>query len=549
MAGPIHPRLLKRAQATRRFLVATVVVGVLTAGLLIAQAKLIADWVTLAFDIRAFPPGWPTALLLLALVFLGRGLLAWLNSWLAHRSAASVKSTLRRDVLKARLSTPVGAASSASLVRTITQGLDALDGYFSKYLPQLGLAVTVPFLVGGTILLADWQSAIIIAFTLPLIPIFMALIGWTTEKATRHSYAVADRLANHFGDLIAGLPTLQAFARARAQKRGVDLNEEQYRGATMKVLMVSFLSAFALELLASLSVAVVAVTIGFRLVYGHVDFPTALFVLILAPEAFLPVRQVGVHFHDSVDGVAAADAAFEVIDDATTHAGTAPAPDGALALEDVSYTYPGSAEAAVEGLSLRVEPGEVVAMSGHSGGGKSTALAMAMGFLAPTSGRVTVGGTPLTDIDLASWHQQLAWVGQEPGLLNGTVGDNVALGHPSATPDDVGAALVEAGADFGPEKHVGDDGEGLSAGERRRVALARALVRIRLGGARLLVLDEPTAGLDAATEAHVIEAVRATGTGALIVSHRPAVLAAADRVVTLTPAPSAAGATDEEGGR
>ena len=529
MAGPIHPRLLKRAQATRRFLVATVVVGVLTAGLLIAQAKLIADWVTLAFAIRAFPPGWPTALLLLALVFLGRGLLAWLNSWLAHRSAASVKSTLRRDVLKARLSTPVGAASSASLVRTITQGLDALDGYFSKYLPQLGLAVTVPFLVGGTILLADWQSAIIIAFTLPLIPIFMALIGWTTEKATRHSYAVADRLANHFGDLIAGLPTLQAFARAGAQKRGVDLNEEQYRGATMKVLMVSFLSAFALELLASLSVAVVAVTIGFRLVYGHVDFPTALFVLILAPEAFLPVRQVGVHFHDSVDGVAAADAAFEVIDDATTHAGTAPAPDGALALEDVSYTYPGSAEAAVEGLSLRVEPGEVVAMSGHSGGGKSTALAMAMGFLAPTSGRVTVG--------------------QEPGLLNGTVDDNVALGHPSATPDDVAAALVEAGADFGPEKHVGDDGEGLSAGERRRVALARALVRIRLGGARLLVLDEPTAGLDAATEAHVIEAVRATGTGALIVSHRPAVLAAADRVVTLTPAPSAAGATDEEGGR
>ncbi|MDO5678435.1 MAG: thiol reductant ABC exporter subunit CydD [Propionibacteriaceae bacterium] len=517
-------------------MIATVVVGILTAALLIAQARLIADWVTLAFDIKAFPPGWPTALLLLALVFLGRGLLAWVNSWLAHRSAASVKSTLRRDVLKARLSTPVGAATSASLVRTLTQGLDALDGYFSKYLPQLGLAVTVPFLVGGTILLTDWQSALIIAFTLPLIPVFMALIGWTTEKATRHSYAVADRLTNHFADLIAGLPTLQAFARARAQKRGVDLNEEQYRGATMKVLYVSFLSAFALELLASLSVAVVAVTIGFRLVYGHVDFTTALFVLILAPEAFLPVRQVGVHFHDSVDGVAAADAAFEVIDDATTHAGSTPAPAGALALEDVTYTYPGAVEPAVEGLSLRVEPGEVVAMSGHSGGGKSTALALAMGFLAPASGRVTVGGVPLTDVDLGSWRDQVAWVAQEPGLINGTVADNVALGHTSATPHDVAQALTDAGADFGPDKPVGDDGEGLSAGERRRVALARALVRIRLGGARFLILDEPTAGLDAATEARVIEAVRATGAGALIVSHRPAVLAAADRVVEVVTA-------------
>lgn len=531
MAGPIHPRLLKRARATRRFLIASVIVGLLTAVLLIAQARLLADWITEAFAIRSFPDGWQTAALLLALVFLGRGVLSWVSSLLAHRSAASVKSDLRRDVLAARLATPVGAVSSASLTRTVTAGLDALDGYFSKYLPQLGLAVTVPLLVGGTILLTDWQSAIIIAFTLPLIPVFMALIGWTTEKATRHSFGVADRLAKHFGDLIAGLPTLQAFARARAQRKGVQINEDDYREATMKTLYISFLSAFALELLASLSVAIVAVTVGFRLVYGHVDFTTALFVLILAPEAFLPVRQVGVHFHDSADGVAAADAAFEVIDAAATHAGTAPVPAGALALEDVSYTYPGSDEPAVDRFSVRVEPGEVVALSGHSGGGKSTALAMAMGFLAPSSGRVTVAGADLATLDLASWRRQVAWVAQEPGLINGTVGDNVELGHPSASAADIAQALTDAGADFGADKPVGDDGEGLSAGERRRVALARALVRIRLGGARLLILDEPTAGLDADTEAHVVDAVRATGAGALIVSHRPAVLDAADRVV------------------
>lgn len=547
MAGPIHPRLLRRARATRWFLGATVLVGIATAALLIVQARALADWITLAFDARALPPGWPGALALLAVVFAGRGLLAWLNSTLAHRSAAAVKSELRRDLLAARLDGPAGATTSASLIRIVTQGLDALDGYFAKYLPQLGLAATVPFLIGGAILLADWRSAIIIAVTLPLIPVFMVLIGWTTQQATAHSFAVADRLANHFADLVAGLPTLQAFARARAQRRGIELGEEQYRDATMRTLYVSFLSSLALELLSTLSVAVVAVTVGFRLVYGQIDFGTALFVLILAPEAFLPVRQVGVHFHDSADGVAAADAAFRVIDEATEHRGRRPAPGGgALRLDSVGYTYPGTSVPAVAGLTLEIAPGEVVALSGASGGGKSTALAMVLGFLTPTAGRVTVDGADLAELDLASWRAQVAWVGQEPGLLAGTVGDNVALGAAGATVGDVRRALADSGADFGPDKTVSDDGEGLSAGERRRVALARALVRIRVGGARLLVLDEPTAGLDAETEARVIDAVRATGAAGLIVSHRPAVLAAADRVVA-TPIP--AEARPRSGGR
>ena len=536
MAGPIHPRLLRRAKATQVFLVSSVAVGIVTAVLLIVQARLLADWITSVFEAAAFPAHSVPTLLLLLGVFAGRGLLAWASAVLAHHSSASVKSKLRRDVLAARLATPVEGASSASLVRIVTQGLDALDGYFAKYLPQLGLAATVPFIVGAAILVTDWESALIVAFTLPLIPVFMALIGWTTQKATARSFSVADRLANHFADLIAGLPTLQAFARARAQRRGVELGEENYREATMKTLWISFLSSFALEILASLSVAVIAVTVGFRLVYGQIDFPTALFVLILAPEAFLPVRQVGVHFHDSADGVAAADAAFEIIDGATSPTGTTPAPDGPLTLDDVSYTYPGDDSPATDRVRLSVAPGEVVALSGTSGGGKSTALAMAMGFITPESGRVLIGGVDLREIDAASWRARTAWVAQEPGLIDGTVGDNVRLGHPTADAAAVAAALAEAGADFQADKHVGDDGEGLSAGERRRVALARALVRIRLGGARFLILDEPTAGLDADTEAHVIDAVRATGAGVLVVSHRPAVLAAADRVVEVVPA-------------
>ena len=312
MPGPVEPRLLKRAGATRNYLIASVLVGILTSGLVIAQAWLLARAVAIVLTYRALPGDWLPTLVLLLAIFAARGLLAWVNSVLAHRSAAAVKSRLRRDVLAAHLIRPV--ASSATLTKVTTTGLDALDGYFSKYLPQLGLAASVPFLVGGVLLLADWPSALIVAFTLPLVPVFMALIGWTTQAATRRAFTRADKLANHFADLIQGLPTLQAFARARAQRRGLEITEEQFRGQTIKVLYTAFLSSFALELLASLSVALVAVTVGFRLAGGEMPFETALFVLILAPEAFLPVRQVGVHFHDSADGVAAANAALDLIE-------------------------------------------------------------------------------------------------------------------------------------------------------------------------------------------------------------------------------------------
>ena len=396
----------------------------------------------------------------------------------------------------------------------------------------------MPVIIGGAILLADWPSAIIVAFTLPLIPVFMALIGWTTQKAVDRRFAIADRLANHFADLIEGLPTLQAFGRARAQRKGVALTEDAHRRETMRTLYVSFLSSFALEFLATLSVAVVAVTIGFRVVGGHVDFLTALFVLVLAPEAFLPVRQVGVHFHDSADGVAAADAAFAIIDGAApAMTGDLPAPaDAPIVIDAVSHQHPGADAPVLDGLSLTVQPGEVVALVGPSGVGKSTLLTLLMGFTRPTGGRILLGTQPLTDTDAESWRGLTAWVPQTPGMVNGTVADNVRLGLPEATDAQVADALAAAGVDFTPDKRVEDLGEGLSAGERRRVALARALVRIAHGGGRWLVLDEPTAGLDAATEARVLASVKACGAGALVVTHRRAVIDIADRVVEMAPA-------------
>lgn len=537
MPGPVDPRLLKRARATRTYLVAGVGVGSLTAMLAIAQAWLLSHAVVGVFDTHTLDGVWPLVAGLVG-VFTARALLQWVNAWLAHRAAAAVKSQLRRDIMAARLARPQGSpTTSATLVTLLTQGLDALDGYFAKYLPQLALAVTVPVIVGVAILTADLTSTIIVALTLPLIPVFMALIGWATQARVERRWAVQTRLANHFADLVAGLPTLQVFGRAAAQVEGLRRTEELNRRETMATLRVSFLSALVLELLSTLSVALVAVFIGVRVVHGNLDFLTGLYVLILAPEVYLPVRQVGVHYHDAADGVAAAQAAFAEIEAAQDEAtGTqVPGPGTpTISFVGLGHHYPGATLPSLEGLDLTVQPGEVVVLTGPSGGGKSTALHALMGFLSPTLGRIEVDGVPLSELDATAWRRRVAWVGQIPGTVAGDVATNVRLGAPDADDAAVRAVLDRAGADAITLHHpVGDEAEGLSAGERRRVAIARALLRIQQGGARVLVLDEPTAGLDSDAEAAVLEGVRASGASALVVSHRPAVLAAADRVVTV----------------
>ena len=561
MAGPIDPRLLRRARATRGYLVAGVAVGSTTAILTLGQAWLLSHSVADIFATGQLGTlAWAVGGL--ALVFGLKALLSWLNEWLAQRASAAVKSQLRRDVMAARIDRPLDATSSSTIVTLVTQGLDGLDGYFSKYLPQLLLAVTVPLIVGVAVFSADVTSAVILALTLPLIPVFMALVGWTTEAITKRRWAVQTRLANHFADLIAGLPTLQVFGRAKAQAKGLLESEARHRSETMATLRVSFLSALVLELLATLSVALIAVTIGFRVVFGDLDLATALFVLILAPEAYLPVRQVGVHYHDAADGLAAVEQAFAVIDPPgstvleearelapfetpslassaallRTREPSRRATDGALlAVGDLTHTYPGADDPALAPSSLEVRTGEIVVLTGPSGVGKTTLLNAVMGFLAPTGGQVTAHGEPIGR--LPHWRDQLAYVGQEPGLLSGTVADNVRMGFPHATDAAVADALRRAGATGLPvDQVVGDDAEGVSAGERRRIAVARALLRVTLGRAKLLVLDEPTAGLDADTEADLLHSLRDLGVAALVVSHRPAVLAEADRVVRIEPA-------------
>ncbi len=558
MAGPIDPRLLRRASATRGYLVAGVAVGSVTAILTLVQAWLLSSSIGTIFATGHDDGLWLAALGLTA-VFAGRAGLAWLHQWLAHRTSAAVKSQLRRDIIGARLAHPIDSpASTGGLITLVTQGLDALDGYFSKYLPQLMLAVTVPLIIGVAILTSDLLSAVIVAVTVPLIPIFMALVGWTTEARTQRRWAIQTRLAHHFADLVTGLPTLQVFGRAKAQAEGLKRTEAAHVRETMGTLRISFLSAMVLELLATLSVAVIAVVIGFRVVYGNLDLTTALFVLILAPEAYLPIRQVGVHYHDSADGVAAAEAAFGLIDAHTVPAelGTAPisaadtelepSPSALLSVRGLTHTYPGASARALLPTSFDIEPGELVALSGSSGGGKTTLLNAVLGFLTPSAGALYSGGRPLAEV--ADWRSRVAYVGQFPGLVVGSVAENVRLGDPSADDDAVRDALARAGAaDLPLDQAIGDRAEGVSAGERRRIATARALLRIDATGTasgRLLVLDEPTAGLDADAEAVLLTSLRQAGVGVLVVSHRPAVLASADRVIELEVAAAAAPAAE-----
>lgn len=542
---PIDPRLLRHARGTRLFLVAVVVLGLAGAALVIAQAMLVAEVVVGGFEDGLTGAGLRTPLLLLAAVTLGRALVAWLTELAAYRAGAAVKSELRGRLLAraAELGPDwLSGQRTGSLVALATRGIDALDDYFARYLPQLGLAVVVPVAVLARVVTEDWISAAIIVVTLPLIPLFMILIGWATQSRMDRQWRLLSRLSGHFLDVVAGLPTLKVFGRAKAQAESIRTITSQYRQATLRTLRIAFLSSFALELLATLSVALVAVTIGMRLVHGELDLYTGLVVLILAPEAYLPIRQVGAQYHAAAEGLSAAEEIFAVLETEPRSGGTQDVPGSLrLELEEVTVRHAGRSEPSLAKASLVVDEGETVALVGPSGVGKSTLLNVVMGFVEPDEGRVRVGGTDLADLSPERWRERVAWVPQRPHLFAGTVAENVRLARPGADDSAVMAALRDAGAyDFvaalpeGARTLLGEDGAGLSAGQRQRLALARAFLADR----PVLLLDEPTASLDGETEAGIVEAVRrlAVGRTVLLVVHRPALLAVADRVVTLTPA-------------
>ncbi|MFB9235154.1 thiol reductant ABC exporter subunit CydD [Plantactinospora siamensis] len=608
---PFDPRLLRRVPATRRQLALLAVLGALAAGAILGQATALAAVLAAGADGRLDR----AALTGFAAAVAGRAALSWAQGVVTARMAATVKAALRTELLAAvgqRGPEWLAGQQAGRLATLAGRGLDALDAYFTGYLPQLILGVTVPAAVLARLVFADWSSALIIALTLPLIPVFGALLGWQAQAATERQWRRLALLGGHFLDMVAGLPTLRTFGRARAQVAVVRRMADGHRVATMKTLRIAFLSGLVLELVGTLSVALVAVPIGLRLLGGGLALHTALLVLLLAPEAYLPLRAAGSRFHASMEGLTALDEALTVSAGATPAgavgegsgattepdagrptgpagtsagptgspagpgpagttadpagapprpvrpprqpvSGTAaggrrrhPAPAGATEIRFAGVTVAYERTTALQDVSFTIHAGERIAVIGPSGAGKSTLLALLLGFATPAAGRITVigaggsgtAGTDLAEIDPDAWRRGIAWVPQRAHLFAASLADNIRLGVPDASDDAVAAAVraaaleeVVAGLPDGLATVLGERGYGLSSGQRQRVALARAFLR----DAPLVLLDEPTARLDGASEAAVLDATRrlVAGRTAVLVAHRPAMLREADRVLRI----------------
>lgn len=512
--APLDPRLVRTVAPVRVHLAVTVACGVATTAAILVQAWLIARIVAGA---TAGETDLGIAIAAVAGVALARTALAHGAETAALRSAATVKSQLRRRLI-AKVTGPTAdptATDAGAIVTLATRGLDALDDYIARYLPQLVLSVLAPVAVLVVVARADWLSALVIGLTLPLIPLFMALVGWHTQARTQRQWQLLERLGGHFLDVVEGLPTLAIFRRAKAEAALIRSATDAHRAATMGTLKVAFLSAFVLELLATLAVAVVAVEVGLRLLYGGLSLETALLVLILAPEAYLPLREVGARFHASQEGVAVVDRVLETLGADEPAAPSAAAPPAAdVRFEAVTLTYPGG-RTALAGIDLELPAGRTLLVTGRSGAGKTSVLSLLLRFVAPTSGRITAAGVDIADVDPDAWRRRIAWVPQHPYLFDASAADNIRLGAPDASDTAVrrAAELAEvhtviAALPEGYATRLGERGTRLSAGQRQRIALARAFLRVeRDPEARLVLLDEPTAHLDAANAALVRTAV------------------------------------------
>jgi thiol reductant ABC exporter CydD subunit len=541
--GPLDPRLVRRARAVRAMLVVDAVLGVVAALLVLAQAILLARVAARGFAGASLAEVL-TPLTLLVAVAACRAVAAWGFEVAGRRAAASALSDLRLDVVERRLRDRPAAldrTESAEVATLAVGGVDALETAFARYLPQLVLAVVVPVAVIALVASIDLLSAGIMLLTLPLVPVFMWLVGRYTERRTARRREALRLLAVHFLDVVRGLPTLRAFNRGRAQVGRIEEVSDEYRRATMGTLRVAFLSGTVLELAATLGIALVAVTVGVRLAEGGLGLEAGLTVLVLAPELYLPLRNLAAQYHASADGLAVGERLLDLAEEEGRPVGgqTPPSPrDASVRLEGVSFSYPGRAATVLADLDLELAPGETVALTGPRGAGKSTVGALLLLLVEPAAGRVTVGGLDLADCNPAAWRAQVAWVPQRPTLFRGTVADNIRLGDGAASDEAVREAARQAGADGFvrelPDDYrtvVGDGGRPLSTGQVRRIALARAFLR----DAPLVILDEPTADLDPASAEAVGEAVERLlgGRSVLLVTHRPELEARADRVVRL----------------
>ncbi|MDR1394138.1 MAG: thiol reductant ABC exporter subunit CydD [Bifidobacteriaceae bacterium] len=551
---PLDPRLIRHARAARAYIILTAALGLITSIAVVAQAMLVARLVgTIAADGDLTRPALLSGLGWITLAIGLRAAAAWTQERFAHRAATNTIAELRGAVVRhvvalgPRYAANQGAAGAAQLV---TRGLDALDPYFARYLPQLLMVATVTPILLVVAGFVDWLSALIMFLTIPLIPVFMMLIGRVTQAYSDRRLRTMTQLGSQVMDLITGLPTLKALGREKGPAARVRELSQAHQRATFGTVKVAFLSGAALELIATLSVALVAVSVGLRLQAGNMDLVSGLAIIMIAPEIYLPLRNVGAHFHASANGVAASSLAFDILAIEPPADGSVPAPDlsqASIEFHDVSVRAAGRAYDAPAGLSFSLPPGSLTALTGPNGAGKSTAVAVLLGLTRPDQGQVLIRpatGQPvdLADIDPASWWRQISWAPQRPVLLPGTVLQNLleVYDKPAILTPQAEAAAKAAGFDQvvsslpqGWSSLIGQGGTGLSVGQRQRLALARAFLR----DTPLVILDEPTAHLDVVTEQAVLNSIThlpATGKTVLLVAHRPALLKGAHNAVAVT---------------
>lgn len=524
--------------------------GVLTGVLVVFQARALSGIIAAVFmggqDLAQAAP----ALRLLLVLFILRALLAWGNEVAANAAARQVKQDLRQQIFAHLLALGPAYARgerTGELATVLVAGIEALDAYFSQYLPQLVLSVLVPLIILAVVFPLDALTGVVLLLTAPLLPVFMALIGRAAEALTRRQWTALSRLGAHFLDVLQGLATLKALGQSQAQAGAIRRSGERYRQATLGVLWVTFLSALALELVSTLSMAVVAVEIGLRLLYGRLGYPEALLILVLAPEFYLPLRTLGARFHAGMNGIGAARRIFQILSVPLPSEGAGPSAETAnikvdeICFDEVVYAYPegeGLDRPALRGVSFTLRRGEQVALVGPSGSGKSTILQLLLRFIEADAGQIRVDGLPLASIRREAWLARVVWVPQQPYLFNDTLAANIRLGNPEASQEEVARAARLAHLDDfiqalpeGYETRIGEHGARLSGGQAQRLALARAFLK----DAPLLLLDEPAANLDPEQEALLLDSLEQLRAGrtVLTIAHRQATAARADRVIAL----------------
>jgi ATP-binding cassette subfamily C protein CydD len=547
-----NKRLVQEGRPVRGYLLITVGMGIGIALLAVAQAWFFSRVVAGVFLEGATLRTVRNSLFLILGIILLRAVLQWVSEISAHEASSRIKSNLRKRLMSHIVSLGSMYAQgerTGELITTVVDGIESLDEYFSKYLPQLLLSVGIPLLILGFIFPLDWKTGIILLLTGPLIPVFMILIGKLAEKKSLHQFQSLSWMSAHFLDVLQGMTTLKVFGRAKDQTRVIARVSDSFRKATLSVLRIAFLSALVLEFLATMSTALVAVTIGLRLVNGTLSFAVGLFLLLLAPEFYTPLRTLGLNFHAGLSGVNAAARIFEIIDlplisDEINEdveekdKGPILSSDLQILFKNVSLIYQTGEAPALNGINLTLKFGEKIAVVGPSGAGKTSIAQLLLRFIEPSAGEILINTSLLKAISQENWLKQIAYVPQTPYLFAGSIEENISFGRPSATIEEIKSAAQEASAhEFilklpdGYQTLLGEGGTRLSGGQAQRIAIARAFLK----DAPLLIMDEATSNLDPESEHLVQLALKRLiqGKTALIIAHRLSTVRQADRILVL----------------